>query len=249
MRTITMRPTHQKDEPGSFPGIVSALAGLLLAGVASLAAFDAPAYSGGSGDRPSENDSGRAGGHDGGFASDDEVIGTLPIVGGDDDRDLLALLMEEGTPSFFIQGPAQELLEAIAFAGGTAFGEDCFTTAELIPTSREGLGDLRIHFHGSVELGIDSSILGVDGVRFGLGLQHHFGAFGAGLVCGDRVVSSTVLESGEEFPLPLAAMVDLGLLHRVQLLTSDGRGARTAVGFEQVGGLVRIAQETRPGLR
>jgi hypothetical protein len=225
------------------------LAGVLLAGLASFTVVHELAQAGGSGDRPIENDSGRSGDRDEDFATDDEVIGTLPIVSGEEDDDIIGLLLEEGPPSFYIQGPAQELLAAVAYAGGTAFGEEACTTAEFIPTSREGLGDLRINFHGSLQVGIDSAILAVEGVQFGVGLKKSFGAFGAGLVCGDRVVSTTVLEAGEDFPLPLDAMASFGLLHRVQLLTSDGQGSRTAVSFEQVGGVIEIGQELRPGLR
>ena len=248
MRTNTMKATHETGDRGVLLGLTSALAAVLLAGAASFLVVQGLAQAGDY-DRSTGSDSRRSGDRDGDWASDDEVIGTLPIVGGQEDEDILSLLLQEGPPSFFIQGPAQELLDAVAYAGGTVFGEGCCTTAEFLPTSREGLGDLRINFHGSIEVGIDSAILAVEGVEFGIGLQHNFGAYGAGLVCGDRVVSSTVLESGEDFPLPLAAMVHLDLLHRVQLLTSDGRGSRTTVRFEQIGGVIEIGQETRPGQR
>ncbi|MCB9916449.1 MAG: hypothetical protein H6828_15080 [Planctomycetes bacterium] len=243
--------TDQPGTPVRFR-VLSALAGIALASLLGFGLLNGDSLARGSDDgRPDDNGHGSDDGHGGDFSSDDEVIGTLPMIGGDDDDDeaLLALILaSEQPPAFYVEAPAAELLRGILAAGPGAFAESAFTTYEFVPTARHGLGNLRITFHGDVEVGFDSSFLDLADVRFGLALGWGLDTFGAGVVYEGRVVSTTLMQSGDEFHLPLGTLHQQGLLDRVQILTSNGRGTRSLLRAEERGGLVTLGQSVdRPG--
>lgn len=219
--------------------IVSASAGALLIAVSSFGVFSGTTFA-----DPEEGRDGTQGDANGddGFFSDDEVIGSLPMNGDKGGDDILDLLMMEEPPTFYVQGPAPALLRSIVSAGYGMLVDDAFATYEFVQTEREGLGDLRITFHGGVDLTLDASLLAVPGVEFGLTLGTSFDAYGAALVCGERMVSSMVLESSEDFSLPFAGLLDLGMLDDTQILTAGGKGLRSTIDVDEDGGLISISQ-------
>ncbi|HIG11035.1 MAG: hypothetical protein ABGY71_05470 [bacterium] len=230
--------THERS---TLTALGLACAGAALCFVAAMGTLIGNADAGGTNDRSGSNG-------DNDWATDDEVIGSLPSMG-DPSRDtlLLGLLLEE-PPSFYIQGPGPELLRSIFSAEASAFSEHSYTTYEFVPTSRAGMGDLRITFHGDVGVAFDTSLLSVEGVEFGLALGMSSTVFGAGIVCNERVHSTTQMQSGDGFALPFSGLMALGLLHRVQVFTADGKGSRTALEVEQHGSMISLAQDvTRSG--
>lgn len=232
-RTLCAQRTPSRELGLVASGLLVALAGLglLLAGAQAGTGGSRPDLSGSSGDS------------DGDFATDDEVVGTLPSVREDPTDDLLQLLLDQEPPSFYVEAAADDLLESIVNAGPGAIAENAFTTYDITPDTRTGELRMRITFHGSVNVEFDSSLLEVDGVEFGLALGKSVQTYGAGLVLENRVLSTTVLEAGGELYLPLPELRRFDLLDRVQVLSSNGQGSRTHLDLEERGGVFSLRQD------
>ena len=232
-RTLCASATDRNELGLLASAALTALAGigLLVAGAEGNAHDNRPDVNSGTGES------------EGSFASDDEVVGTLPAVRNLPTDALLQLLLDSEPPSFYVEAGAQELLDSILDAGPSAIAQDAFTTYDLITDPRTGELSMRLTFHGSVNVEFDSSLLEVEGVEFGLALGKNVETFGAGIVLEDRVLSTTVLEAEEELYLPLSELADYDLLERVQVLSSNGAGTRTQIEIEERGGMFSLSQD------
>ncbi len=229
----------------SLTSLACAVAAALLLATISLGVFTNSSVASDNDDRGGTNGSGTGDW----FAGDDEYGGTLPMVGDDGDVEGLGQFLPQGGLSFYLQAPATELLNAIISAGPGVVGEGSFATYEFIPTGRLGQNDLRLTFHGAIDLSFDATLLQVSGVQCGLALGESVESFGAALIYGDRVLSTSVLSSGESFPLPFAELYEMNLLGKVQLVTSDGKRARTVITLDEIGGLISVGQSIIGGSR
>ncbi len=183
MSTLRTRDREHRRTPHRAQGPLRAVAALLLLSLP----FVGPALGG---DGRTDDD--------GGFS--DEMVGTLPSLGG------WLPLRESGyavddDAGFYLSGPIQPVVEALQQAVGSGY-----LSYELLGADR-----IRVDFHGEVSLEFDAALLGrgvTAGVRFGP-------ESGPGLLAlesAGRLVGPKAVGGGTAIPLPLGPFQAAGVL-------------------------------------
>src|SRR5204863_2138132 len=93
----------------------------------------------------------------GNSGSDDETVGTLPIVGGNQQFDIVRRI-RDSRPSFFLQGPADEAWSTIIGLSGAGK-----LSVETLPN-----GEVRLGFHGRLQLDLDQGVLNATNLQVGI---------------------------------------------------------------------------------
>ena len=142
------------------------------------------------------------GGTSGGGTSggDDETIGTLPMLGGGGQFDLVRHL-NDVRPDFYLEGSFDEILSTITGYSGTG---------QVTMEPRPG-GLVRLGFHGELELALDRSLLQVTGIQIGTSVPETFRGARAQIGIVGRLGQRHALRAGN-FKLPIAALDGAGEL-------------------------------------
>lgn len=208
--------------PVGFPG---AMAGVLLAAISTFAIA-------GRGDSPPPGDPGGGGGPPG--LTDDESIGSLPMLGGD------IVFLTPGAPgfdlppSFYVEGPTARILDALIDAEGVGH-------VSLRPTPVAGRSVAVIY--GDLHIDLDATLFTDDEVTSGLVVGAELGHVAAGLFHDGRLVSRAVIAPLGRFEVPIGDLYQLGVLKDgVDLFAARVRGGRGHVRITSHGGVISLQQ-------
>ena len=225
-----MKRKTANDRSAVLTRVFSATAGALLVGFLVLAGGIVAADGGGGGD----NDGG-------GWSSDNEAVGTLPSthgashLGAEGEHECPTIF---GRPSFYIQGPAGELIPALMQADGVGY-----VTFEFLGGSGGPDQELRIVFHGQLNLTFDAAVFLHPGVTAGLKVGAIYGDVAAAILHQNRLIVRHKIYAETTFPVPLCRLMRLGTLDDgVQLVTAGEDGHRNTVQITGYAGIVEIHQ-------
>jgi hypothetical protein len=153
--------------------------------------------------------------------SDDETVGTLPMVGGTDSLDFFRFL-RDGRASFYLQGSLSEIQQAVvAVSGHNA------VTVEFLDETGD---NVRLTFHGRVSLILDRSTVEAGGITAGVMVPTTFGAGQSQFWLGATPSEPTGLSAGA-LPIPLTSLVVRGALDQRPLVgrMTSASAARTTL--------------------
>lgn len=172
----------------------------------------------------------------GGWGNDDEGGGTLPFIGGPpptpDDHGSL-----DDRPSFYLQGPIQVVLGAVAASPG---GDKSF---ERVKSSGSEGDLLRVVYHGRVDLALDAWLFQEPRVTAGLKYGTAFGDAKAAIVFKDRIVEFAVMAPESVLPVPFAELQNRRVLgDGLQFFSANLLGQKNLVTVETFPGIVEIHQ-------
>lgn len=141
------------------------------------------------------------GGTSGSDASDDETVGTLPIIGGGSNTFEYHRYLHDVRPSFYLQGNSLDVLSAISSIGGRFV----VTLAIVDPN----LDVIRLTFHGAPRLALDRAIFEEAQLDVGLSTPRSFGSTGVVMSGGESGCESQTVNPGLT-PLPVGALATAG---------------------------------------
>jgi hypothetical protein len=218
-----------------------AMAGALFLGLSSAAIMGIAGPAGGEGNT-SDNGEQRDDGDDpgGGFAADDEFVGTLPTQGGDG-----PLSLPVTAPGFFMEGPRAGVF-------GSVFGASGSGHASVEVVSQGGGSDqngphpddeIIMTFVGQVSLELDAGVMANSQIEVGVSSSNPFGETMAEAMTENNLLLSTVLEADANLSMPLAEFAHDGFLHEgIHLLTSSRQLGRDQMDISSIGGILLVSQ-------
>lgn len=134
--------------------------------------------------------------------TDDETLGTLPVVGPTNDFDYFRFL-RDGSASFYLQGSLAEIQHSVV----SIEGHNAVTIQFLDDTA----DNVRLTFHGRVRLVLDRNAVEAGGFQAGVMVPTTFGAGQAQFWLGADTAGPTGLKAGP-VSLPVNAFLTRGAL-------------------------------------
>ncbi|MFT7484584.1 MAG: hypothetical protein ACI9F9_000424 [Candidatus Paceibacteria bacterium] len=229
-----------KDKDRGLAGRIDlAMAGALFLGLLSFSVVGSYTLADeetGQGDDPRDDD-----GPGGGFATDDEFVGSLPTRGRDDE------LLTAPAPGFFLQGPRSQVEQAVLSASGGGHA-----TIEVVEDSGNGsIGDdiIKLSFVGTVTLQLDANFLSNSSIEAGIDSLDLIGASLATALTDESLLMTAVLPEESDLCMPLADFSSAGFLQQgIHILTSNREYGRDQIDIEAIGGLIEVKQGIPLGL-
>ncbi len=181
----------------------------------------------------------RTGGGGGGpppppVVSDDETVGTLPVVGGSNNLHFLRFL-RDGRVSFYLEGSLSKIQAAVVWISGHNA-----VTVEFLDDSGD---DVRLTFHGRVQLVLDRDAVEAHGIDAGVMVPRSFGSGHAQFGLGASLSEPSALNAGA-LPLPMSTLLSSGALMQSPFhgRMISAAGARTSLEIAASRHLVSLTQ-------
>lgn len=175
---------------------------------------------------------GSPGGPGGGNFASGEMVGTLPATQGWECA-TGSLLDPDAQPGFYIEGSWQSVLRAVQFASGTGH----------VTLEAGSAGDLRAVLHGKLRLDLHPRTFHGENLRAGLLFGAEHGVSAVGMFHGGRMVSMAAHGDRSALPVPVAHLVDSGVLEEgVILVTARPERGRSITSLRLHGGTLSISQ-------
>jgi hypothetical protein len=214
------------------------LAGALLLGLCGSALVGASEPGTGSRGYSGPNTGDETGG--GGFAADDEYIGTLPTRGDDEPEGVPFT-----APGFVISGPRSSVNGAVYASTGSGFA-----VIEVLeaggPAGHSGPhpNDLiEMTFAGQVSLQIDAGVMESCNVQVGVNSANVVGSTFAQAMTEQNLLLSTVVPANAILDMPLADFSRAGFLQEgIHLLTYSREFGRDQMDISALGGIIMVDQ-------
>ena len=186
-------------------------------------------------------------GNGGGFASDDEFIGTLPTHG----RDEVDPVPPPTAPGFYVAGPREQTMNAVLGSTGTGYA-----AIEVITPAGEPGDDtphpddvIEVTFIGEVEVTLDAALMSSPNVAMGMNPTNPTGNTYTVAMTEHELLVETVAQADANVAMDLEAFAEAGhLTEGVHILTSSRLLGRDQINITQFGGVLSITQGGPLGL-
>ncbi len=187
------------------------------------------------------------GGGSGGFAADDEFIGTLPTREDEGDGPPPPIT----APGFYVTGPRAETMGAVIGSQGSGYA-----SVEVI--SHGGGADfdgphpddiIEVTFMGEVEVTLDAGLMSNPGVSMGMNPTNPTGSTYTLAMTEDQLLVETMAPADANVALNLGAFAAAGYLDEgIHILTSSRLLGRDQIDIRSIGGVLSITQGQPLGL-
>lgn len=166
---------------------------------------------------------------------DDETIGSLPGMDGDNG---IGAGMIDNRPVFYVVGPQSEIDHLITHAT-TESGAGYYVYHTVSP------GEMLYEFHGDLALELDESVLERGLVEIGVRAGFPGSPMSAALAWDGTVSPRATVPAGAVFELPFVRMQSANLFTSALILhTFDETNGQSAFGLDSFGGLLSVRQDT-----
>lgn len=184
------------------------------------------------------------GGGSGGFASDDEFIGTLPTRG-DDEQDLPPIT----APGFYVAGPRADTLGAVIGSTGSGYASIEVTSPAGDPEVPHPDDIIEVTFIGEVEVTLDAGLMSNPNVSMGMNPTNPVGNTYTLAMTEDELLLETMAQADANVPMNLSGFAAAGhLAEGVHILTSSRLLGRDQINVTAFGGVLSITQGAPLGM-
>jgi hypothetical protein len=186
-------------------------------------------------------------GDGGGFAADDEFIGTLPTHG----RDEVDPMLPTDAPGFYVSGPREETMNAVLGSTGSGYAVIEVVTPAGEPGDEGPHPDdvIEVTWIGQVDVTLDAGLMTSLGVSMGMNPTNPTGSTYTVAMTEHELLVETMAQADSNVAMDLGAFAAAGHLDEgIHILTSSRLLGRDQINVSSFGGVLSITQGAPLGM-